>query len=81
MEAVAGHVLTQRGAGYNPAQNLPATLAGAFALFELAVRVNRFHDAQGTGYGRPAVATVTNREADMAARTSAAIAKAMLDRM
>jgi hypothetical protein len=105
VEAVARHVLTERGGGYNPHHNFATTLAGAFALlgmavpipnsppdsdpakaieqglFDLAVRVNKFRNAQGTGHGRPAPATVANREADMAARTSAAIAKAMLDRL
>lgn len=105
VEAVARHVLTERGGGYSPGQNFPSTLAGAFqllgmsvptpnaaananpakaieeGLFALALSVNRFRNAQGTGHGRPAPASVANREADMAARTSAAIAKAMLDRL
>ena len=105
VEAVARHVLTERGGGYKTSQNFAATLAGAFALlgmavstpgaapdpdpakaieqglFDLAVRINRFRNAQGTGHGRPAAATLANRDADMAARTSASIAAAMLERL
>ena len=50
-------------------------------LFLLALDVNRFRNSSGTGHGRPVPAGLASRDADMAARTSAAIAKTMLDRL
>jgi hypothetical protein len=51
------------------------------ALFELAIQINRLRNQTGTGHGRPDVARLSAADARLAARATALIASAMLDRL
>ncbi|WP_226366978.1 abortive infection family protein [Pseudonocardia sp. ICBG162] len=50
-------------------------------LFLLACAVNRLRNESGTGHGRPTPPTLTDEEARLAARATALIAGALLDRL
>jgi hypothetical protein len=47
----------------------------------LACAVNRLRNATGTGHGRPAMPTLASEEARLAARTTALVAGALLNRL
>jgi len=50
-------------------------------LFELAIQINRLRNQTGTGHGRPQIPSLSVADARLAARATALIASAMLDRM
>jgi hypothetical protein len=50
-------------------------------LFELAIQINRLRNQTGTGHGRPGLPALAAADAQLAARATALIASAMLDRM
>ncbi len=59
-------------------QGEPANKRVERAMYELACGINQLRNKQGTGHGRPWIATVTDEEARMAVETMGIIAERLL---